>query len=128
MGGGLFGTQLYLNIKCLIFSLFIIAVYYLPHPPSIAHNIVMCFLIGTSAYISLAWYDVLYDCNDRLKPTLLGWLSKPFKPAEYSDEYNELPLKTKKIIRAVDIGVLVILFITFLYPFIFTGGKVKGKR
>jgi len=125
MGGGLFGTQLYLNIKCLIFSFFIIAVYYLPHPPTIAHNFVMCFLIGTSAYISLAWYDVLYDCNDRLKPTLLGWLSKPFKPAEYSENYEKLPLKTKKIIRYVDIGVLVIVLFTFLYPFIFTG---KGKR
>ena len=119
MGGGLFGTPLYLNIKCLICSAIIIIVYYLPHPASIYHNIIMAFLLGTATYISLAWYDVLYDCNDRLKPTLLGWLSKPFKPPEYSKQYNELPLKYQKTIRNFDIFVLVVIFITFLYPFVF---------
>jgi hypothetical protein len=58
-----------------------------------------------------------YICNDRLKATLLGWLSKPFKPKEYSENYEKLPLKYKKIIRRVDIVVLVIILITFLYPF-----------
>ena len=119
MGGGLFGAPLYLNIKCLIFSLFVLMVYWLPHTNLLTHNIVIAFLLGTSSYIALAWYDVLYDCNDRLKPTFLGWLSKPFKPKEYSDEYNKLPLKTQKIIRNVDIFVLSILVITFMYPFIF---------
>ena len=125
MGGGLFGTPLYLNLKCLVFSVMILIVYWLPHPSTVAHNIVMAFLLGTSSYIALAWYDVLYDCNDRLKPTLLGWLSKPFKPKEYRDHYEALPLKTKKVIRNVDIFVLSVLFITFLYPFIFTGKKKR---
>jgi VanZ family protein len=117
MGGGLFGTTLYLNPKCLVFSLFMIAVYLLPVPASVPHKIVMSFLLGTSAYIILAWYDVLYDCNDRLKPTLLGWLSAPFKPPEYAKQLNELPVKTQKIIRYFDVGILSILVITFLYPF-----------
>jgi hypothetical protein len=117
MGGGLFGTPLYLNIKCIVFSLFVIAVYFLPHPTTWAHTVVMVFLLGVSAYVALAWYDVLYDCNDRLKPTLLGWLSAPFKPAEYSREYEALPLKTQKIIRNVDIVVLAVLFLTLVYPF-----------
>ena len=125
MGGGLFGTPLYLNPKCLVFSLAILIVYWLPHPPTVAHNLVMGFLLATSAYIALAWYDVLFDCNDRLRPTLFGWLSKSFKPPEYSKEYDKLPLKYKKIIHNFDIGVLIIVFITFLYPFIFTGKKGK---
>ena len=122
MGLGLFNTPLYLNLKCIIFSIVLIAIYYLPKPQSIAHNIVMIFLLGTSAYIAMAWYDVLYDCNDRLKPTLLGWISKPFKPKEYQQQYEQLPLKYKKMIRNVDIFVLIILLITFLYPF-FTRNK-----
>ena len=122
MGGGLFGTSFYLNIKCLIFSAFILVVYWLPHPKTIAHNIVMGALLATSAYIALAWYDVLYDCNDQLKPTLFGWMSKSFKPQKYNDEYNALPIKQKKIIRTFDIIVLALLFITFLYPF-FTKNK-----
>ena len=119
MGGGLFGTPLYLNPKCLVFSFFIICVYYLPHPIRFAHNIVMCFLLATSAYISLAWYDELFDCNDRLKPTFFGWLSGPFKPKRYQQEYQQLPLKYKKIIRWVDIVALGMVVITFLYPFFF---------
>ena len=117
MGGGLFGTPLYLNIKCLIFSAFILCVYWLPHTNSGLHKFVMAFLLGTSSYILLAWYDVIYGCNDRLKPTILGWLSKSFKPAEYSKQYDELPLKYKKIIKWTDIFVLIIVIITFLYPF-----------
>lgn len=119
MGGGLFGTKLELNIKCLIFSAGVLVVYWLPHPPTLAHNFVMAFLLATAAYISLAWYDVLYECNDHLKPTLLSWFSKPFKPKEYSEKYDDLPLKTKKIIRFVDIAVLGFVLLAFVYPFVF---------
>jgi hypothetical protein len=124
MGGGLFGTPLYLNPKCLVFSAMILCVYWLPHPNTRAHNFVMGFLLATSSYISLAWYDTLFDCNDRLKPTLFGWLSGPFKPKEYQQEYNRLPLKYRKVIHWFDIAVLAILLLTFLYPFIFNKKKI----
>jgi len=127
MGGGLFGTPLYLNPKCLVFSAFIIIIYFLPHPPTIAHNLVMAFLLATSAYITLAWYDVLFSCNDHLGPTFFGWLSKPFKPAEYGEKYDQLPIKYQKIIRNVDIVVLLVVVITFLYPF-FTAGSSNQIR
>lgn len=117
MGGGLFGTPLALNPKCLVFSAFVLAVYWLPHPDALAHRIVMAFLLATAAYILMAWYDVLYDCNDRFKPTLLGWLSGPFKPPAYLKEYDELPVKYQKIIRWVDIAVLGVLVVLFVYPF-----------
>ena len=119
MGGGLFGTQLYLNPKCLVISAIVVGVYFMPHPQSISHNIVMAFLLAISTYIGIAWYDVIYDCNDRFKPTLFGWLSKYFKPPKYSQEYKELPLKTKKVIRNFDVFVLGLVAITFMYPFVF---------
>jgi hypothetical protein len=118
MGGGMFGTPLYLNPKCLVFSAFILAVYWLPHPKPLPHRIVMAFFLATLAYVILAWYDVIYDCNDRLGPTLLGWMSKAFKPKEYSDKYDQLPVKYQKIIRTVDIAILVVLAILFFIPFI----------
>jgi hypothetical protein len=118
MGGGLFGTPLYLNPKCLVFSAFVLGVYWLPHPVALAHRIVMAFLLATAAYILMSWYDVIYDCNDRLKPTLLGWLSGWFKPKEYTDKYEELPVKYKKIIRWFDIAVLGILGVLIAYPFL----------
>ena len=118
MGGGLFGTELALNPKCLVFSAFVLAVYWLPHPVALGHRIVMNFILATVAYISLAWYDTLYDCTDRLQPTLLGWISVWFKPKEYSDKYDALPQREKKIIRTVDIFVLVVLVALLGYPFL----------
>jgi hypothetical protein len=118
MGLGLFNTPLYLNLKCLVFSFFIIAIYYLPKPYYMAHHIVMIFLLGTSAYIAMAWYDVLYDCTDRFGPTYLGWISKVFKPQEYTTQYELLPIKYQKQIRNVDIFVLLIIVLTFLYPYL----------
>ena len=117
MGGGLFGTDLALNPKCLVFAGFVLAVYWLPHPVALSHRIVVNFILATVAYIGLAWYDVIYDCNDRLRPTLLGWISGWFKPKEYRDAYDELPVKTKKVIRTVDILVLVLAIALLAYPF-----------
>ena len=118
MGGGLFGTELSLNPKCLVFSAFVLIIYWLPHPVALSHRIVMNFILATLAYVILAYYDLIYDCNDRLRPTLLGWLSGWFKPKEYRDQYEQLPTKTKKIIRTVDIAVLVILLALLAYPFL----------
>ena len=119
MAGGLFGTPLYLNPKCLVFSAFVLIVYWMPHFKPLEHRIVMAFVLATAAYVFMAWYDVLFDCNDRLRPTLLGWLSGPFKPPHYTQEYEELPLKYKKIIRWVDIAVLVLMGFLILSPFYF---------
>lgn len=117
MAGGLFGTPLYLNPKCLVFSAFILAVYWMPHFKAFEHRVVMAFVLATAAYVLMAWYDVLYDCNDRFKPTLLGWLSMPFKPPYYHQEYEELPIKYKKIIRWFDIAVLVIMVLLIFSPY-----------
>uniref|UniRef100_A0A6C0JNH7 Uncharacterized protein n=1 Tax=viral metagenome TaxID=1070528 RepID=A0A6C0JNH7_9ZZZZ len=117
MGGGLFGTPLYLNPKCLVFSGFVLMVYWLPHPKAFAHKCVAAFLLATAAYIALAWYDYIYDCTDRLGPTLLGWMSGFFKPTEYQKKFDNLPVKYKKIVRAFDIVVLVVLVAAFIYPF-----------
>ena len=117
MSGGLFVTPLALNIKCLIFSGFVLAVYWLPHAQFIEHKIVIAFLLATLSYVLLAWYDVIYDCNDHLRPTMLGWLSMPFKPKEYRKAFDELPLKYKKIVRTVDIVVLVVLVVLTFSPF-----------
>lgn len=118
MGGGLFGTPLALNEKCLVFSAFVLAVYWMPHPTFFQHKVLMAFLLATLSYVVLAWYDVIYDCNDRLKPTLLGWLSGMFKPAEYNKKFNELPIKYKKIVRTFDIVVLVVLLFLAFSPYL----------
>jgi hypothetical protein len=117
MAGGLFGTPLYLNPKCLVFSAFILAIYWMPHFKPLEHRIVMAFVLATAAYVFMAWYDVLFDCNDRFKPTLLGWMSMPFKPPYYQQEYEQLPIKYQKIIRWFDIAILVLMIFLIFSPY-----------
>lgn len=85
----------------------------------------MIFLLGMASYIGLAWYDYLFDCNDRLKPTFLGYLSAPFKPPAYGKQLDELPDKEKKTIRIVDIAVLSLVVLAFAYPFLVGHKKTK---
>ena len=117
MGGGLFGTPLYLNPKCLAFSAFVLTVYWLPHPKAFAHRAVAAFLLACSAYVLMAWYDLIFDCNDRLKPTLLGWMWGWAKPKEYNDKFEELPIKYKKIVRTFDIAILLVVLAAVAYPY-----------
>jgi hypothetical protein len=119
MAGGMFGTPLYLNPKCLVFSAFVLAVYWMPHAKAYEHKIVIAFVLATAAYVLMAWYDYLYDCTDRFGPTFLGWLSKPFKPKEYSEKYDELPVKYEKIVRTVDIVVLFVILVLLFSPYYF---------
>lgn len=118
MGGGMFGTPLYLNPKCLVFSAFVLAVWFLPHPKRWQHQIVLGFILASLAYVIMAWYDLIYDCNDRLRPTVLGWLTGWAKPPHYSKEYEELPLKYKKLVRNVDIAVLIVLVVLAFSPYV----------
>ena len=124
MGGGLFGTPLYLNPKCLVFSSFVLAIYWLPHPTFFTHKVVAGFLIATLAYVLLAWYDYIYSCNDALGPTLLGWMSMPFKPGSYKKQFDQLPIKYKKIVRTFDIAILVGLTVLVFIPY---ASSLKGK-
>ena len=123
MGGGLFGTPLALNPKCLVFSAFVLATYWLPHPVAYEHRIVAAFVLATTAYVVLAWYDMIYDCNDRLKPTLLGWLSNTFKPKEYN--YEQLTVKYQKVVRTFDIAILGIMLFLMFSPYIGTFHLLK---
>lgn len=117
MAGGLFGTPLELNPKCLVFSAFVLLVYWMPHFKAYEHKVVMAFILATAAYVFMAWYDKLFDCNDRFGPTFLGWISMPFKPQEYRDKFDALPVKYQKIVRTVDIVVLVVLIVLVFSPF-----------
>lgn len=125
MAGGLFGTPLELNPKCLAFSAFVLLVYWMPHFKAFEHRTVMAFVLATTAYVLMAWYDYIYDANDRLGPTLLGWLSMPFKPQEYRDKYLQLPVKYQKIVRTVDIAIIIILIGLVFSPYVLSSHLKK---
>jgi hypothetical protein len=119
MGGGLFGTPLYLNEKCIAFAAFILVVYFMPHQKAWQHEAVFAFVLAMLAYVLMAWYDYIYDCNDKLGPTLLGALIGWAKPyGGVPPGTKPLPIKYKKIVGVFDAVVLIILIGLFVYPFI----------
>ena len=117
MGGGLFGTPLYLNPKCLVFSAFVLGVYWLPHPVARAHQIATAIILALAAYILMAHYDYLYDCNDKFGPSFLGWMTGWLKPKEYQEKYKQLPIKYQKMVRTVDIVAFVGILALLAFPF-----------
>jgi hypothetical protein len=102
MAGGIFpGHPFALNIKCIIFTAILVAGYWFaPHK-----NLwVLSFLIWFP-YIALAWYDYSYNCQDKLKPTLVPfgryiWL--PFKPPGYKKAFDELPPEQIQAMNTLD--------------------------
>jgi hypothetical protein len=115
MGGGLFGTPIELNFKCILFSLFVISVYWLPRHENMLFN---SFILGMFSYVILAWYDYIYSCNDKLGISLFSWTTLMFKPKEYTKKWNKLPTKYKKRLRIIDVIILIGLGFLFIWPFI----------
>jgi peptidoglycan/LPS O-acetylase OafA/YrhL len=76
MAGGLFGNPFVLNVKCIVFSLIVIALFLINPSVVLKNNYLLAVvLIGlfVIAYVSMAWYDYFYDC--RLLPFKRGELS-----------------------------------------------------
>jgi len=117
MAGGLFGSPLYLNEKCILFAAFILFVFWMPHQKAWQHEAVLAFVLAMAAYVLMAWYDYIYDCTDKLGPTLLGTFVSWAKPKDVQKEYEELPVKYKKIIRVTDTIVLAILLGLLIVPY-----------
>jgi len=66
MSGGIFpGYPFTLNVKCIIFSLLMMALYSFcpPRSLSFAVNAFIYFMIFVVSYVALAWYDYYYGCK-----------------------------------------------------------------
>jgi UDP-N-acetylmuramyl pentapeptide phosphotransferase/UDP-N-acetylglucosamine-1-phosphate transferase len=118
MSGGLFGTPLYINEKCIVFSVFVLLVFWMPHPSFWQHDYILAFLLAMVAYVLMAWYDYWYDCTDKLGPTLLGALIGWAKPyGGVPPETKPLPEKYKKIVGIFDLFISGLLIVGFFYPY-----------
>ena len=90
MAGGIFpGAPFTFNIKCVIFSAMLAGGYWFLPPK----NYFVLFFLLWFPYIALAWYDYMYECRNKLGPTIVPfgrymWL--PFKPPQYQAEFNKM--------------------------------------
>ena len=116
MAGGIFpGHPFEFNLKCILFTLALAGGYwYLPHK-----NLWVLVFLLWFPYIALAWYDYMYNCRNKLGPTVVPfgryfWL--PFKPQGYKDEFNKMADEQIQVMNKVDhlvgwsvlIGVLIV--------------------
>jgi hypothetical protein len=119
MSGGIFPTRSFnWNIKCIIFTLLIAGGYwYLPH-----HNIYILFFLLWIPYVSMAWYDYLYDCKDKMQPTLFPfgrYIFLPFKPRGYQEEFKKMDKKQIQSMDSLDHIFTWILFICVIFYLFF---------
>jgi hypothetical protein len=81
--------MLALNPKCLVFSGALVSAYmWLPcrydtnWPTTVAG-------IALASYVSLAWYDELYSCEDRMRVGATSYITGPFKPTVVNGRYGD---------------------------------------
>ena len=90
MAGGIFpGAPFEFNIKCIIFTALLAGGYWFLPPK----NIWVLFFLLWFPYLAMAWYDYMYDCRNKLGPTIVPfgryvWL--PFKPPHYQAQFNKM--------------------------------------
>lgn len=117
MAGGLFDDQPFsLNIKCVLFTLFLAGGYwYLPYK-----NIYVLLALLYFPYLALAWYDYAYKCQvGLLQPTTFLPFSEyvylPFKSPDYKERYENLPAARKEYMRFISAVLGGVALLIFLY-------------
>ena len=68
-----------LNPKCLFISIMIVALYWNLPPKNARAAVVLLF--GT--YVGIAWYDELYNCDQRLERGVFDAVTGFFKPSTH---------------------------------------------
>ena len=128
MAGGIFGKPFALNIKCISFSLIIMALFL--YKPNIKSNIVMAFtlfVIFVVSYVSMAWYDAFYDC--RVLPLKRGkyGITTFFKPPTHSEkqethEEDERDVHSKYLLIYISHIIFIVPLLVYIGVY---GKKVK---
>ena len=99
MAGGIFPNYPFeLNIKCIIFSIIIIGLFFY-HPPAmnIYWKIFVSFLLFVIAYVAMAWYDYKFECEKLAlkRGTSPSGLTSRFKPETHTESQKDSSKMTK---------------------------------
>ena len=84
------------NPKCIVFS-FVIMAFYWFLPDKNHRTMFMLPLLFIISYVSMAWYDWYYDCEEQMYTgtspwSLAGTLDSIFKPQRRDEEQKKAPL------------------------------------
>jgi len=114
MAGGLFGLRFHLNLKCILFTLMIVGIYWFA-PPRNIYFLIFCLWFP---YILMAWYDSIYQCQlGLLEPTIIPfgqYLFLPFKPPSYQQRFRELAPEQIQAMNTLDHLILWSVLVGFI--------------
>jgi len=102
MAGGLFGVPFTINVKCIIFSIIIMALFlYKPNIKSQFLLYCVLALLFILSYVALAWYDFAFSCStlplEKGKYSFLQFLKPPaHKPKKQTEQTEQKSSKTNK--------------------------------
>lgn len=118
MAGGLFKNYPFeLNIKCVIFSTIIIALFFY-HPPemSLLWKCFTAFVLFVVAYVSMAWYDYKFECTKlALKRGSRGGVTTLLKPKPHTESQTD-PSKESKEEKQLTMSLINIYHLFIITP------------
>ena len=79
-----------LNPKCAAVTAGALALYFVfptRNDPNLLRNVA---ILSVGTYVGLAWYDALYDCEDKSKASQWFTLYRPLKPGVVDGEYARI--------------------------------------
>ncbi len=132
MAGGLFKNYPFeLNIKCVIFSTIIIALFFFQPPEmSLIWKCFIAVLLFVVAYVAMAWYDYKFECMKlALKRGSRGGLTTLLKPSPHVESQTDRSKDTteEKELTMALINVYHIFILTPLLLYIGING-LKGQK
>ncbi len=132
MAGGLFKNYPFeLNIKCVIFSTIIIALFFFQPPEmSLIWKCFITVLLFVFAYVAMAWYDYKFECMKlALKRGSRGGLTTLLKPSPHVESQTDRSKDTteEKELTMALINVYHIFILTPLLLYIGING-LKGQK
>lgn len=133
MAGGIFTNRPFeLNIKCVVYAaLLMIAYLVLPRK----NNVFILPIIFIFAYVSMAWYDWMYNCQDKMYTGytgIAGILDSAFKPQRRGEatvhERDHLLLENQEKIYESRVYLLHLLGVVPLLMYVGIKGKMADQR
>lgn len=100
-GGAYTGRPFAFNVKCIVFTAVAAGGYWFLPPRRWWALALLLWL----PYLSMAWYDHLYDCRNKMQPTLVPfgrYVFLPFKPGPYKHEFQAMAQSQKDAMRRLD--------------------------
>ena len=94
-----------LNLKCIVFTIFLSTTYWFLPP----RNKYVLIAFAYFPYLALAWYDWIYACQHNFGPTYLAHFYSWAKPQNSSQIkiYKNWAPEIKRKVQFVDIGVAI---------------------